>query len=68
MGYGNWTLAMRGWADEKTDFVYGSKVQTGAVGHYTQVYNRYSMCLSYFYDIDGEKHNSTHWLWFSYLS
>jgi hypothetical protein len=41
MGYGNWTSAMRGWADEKTDFVYGSKVQTGVVGHYTQVYDRY---------------------------
>jgi len=37
MGYKNWTLAIRGWADEKHDFVYGKKVQKGVVGHYTQV-------------------------------
>jgi len=37
MGYNNWTLAIRGWADEKKDFVYGSKIQHGIVGHYTQL-------------------------------
>lgn len=41
MGYKNWTLAIRGWTDEKKDFVYGKKTQHGVVGHYTQVYDRY---------------------------
>jgi hypothetical protein len=41
MGYKSWILAIQGWADEKKDFVYGSKTQHGAVGHYTQVYCSY---------------------------
>lgn len=41
MGYKNWSSAIRGWIDEKKDFSYGSKVQRGIVGHYTQVYDNY---------------------------
>ena len=37
MGYKTWALAVQGWADEKNDFVFGSGVQPGVVGHYTQV-------------------------------
>ncbi|CAF1225520.1 unnamed protein product [Rotaria sordida] len=37
MGYKTWTLAIQGWANEKNDFVYGSDVQHGDVGHYTQM-------------------------------
>jgi len=43
MGYKTWTLAIRGWADEKTDFIYGSSIQHEVVGHYTQVHYGHSM-------------------------
>jgi hypothetical protein len=43
MGYKTWTLAIRGWTDEKKDFVYGSNIQHGVVGHYTQVHYAPSM-------------------------
>ncbi|CAF3978943.1 unnamed protein product [Adineta steineri] len=37
MGYPTWDSAIQGWADEKQHFVYGSHVQHGIVGHYTQM-------------------------------
>jgi hypothetical protein len=43
MGYKNWTLAIRGWADEKKDFTYASNIQHGDVGHYTQVDYKHSI-------------------------
>ncbi len=45
IGYDNWTLAIQDWADEKKDFLYGSKIQHGIVGHYTQVYCSYFECV-----------------------
>lgn len=69
MGYKDWASAIRGWADEKKDFIYGSKVQHGVVGHYTQVYsNNPSIDFDNYMKIDGKRYNSIDWMWFSYLS
>ncbi|CAF1334454.1 unnamed protein product [Adineta ricciae] len=37
LGHNSWNQAIRGWANEKKDFNYGSQVQNGPVGHYTQM-------------------------------
>ena len=69
MGYKDWESAIRGWADEKKSFVYGSTHQNGMVGHYTQVDSQQSLDLAvYISDVDGQRYGSAHWLWSGYLS
>ena len=69
MGYADWQSVVRGWADEKKDFVYGSTQQNGVVGHYTQVESHRSSDRSiYVFNVDGQRYGSASRLWSGDLS